>query len=151
MEACEMNDVIPNYDDTGWPMVVPNDDGIRPAGPEDACFYCGQKVGTAHRRDCTIVTKKVKVAYRFELEATVPHDWTEEDLLFHRNDGSWCADNALDELVALGERHGCTCNFIKATSITVVDPTPTRATRSEQEVETDRAMRRECNLDGGVR
>jgi hypothetical protein len=35
-----------------WPLVAPNDDGIRPAGPRDACFYCRQKVGQPHKPDC---------------------------------------------------------------------------------------------------
>ena len=31
--------------ENNWPLVDKNDDGIRPAGRQDACFYCGQRVG----------------------------------------------------------------------------------------------------------
>jgi hypothetical protein len=40
------------------PLVLPNDDGIRPAGNSDECFYCNQKIGTSHKEDCVCLQKK---------------------------------------------------------------------------------------------
>ncbi len=37
---------------TKFPLVDKNDDGIRPAGKPDQCFYCQQKVGSEHKKDC---------------------------------------------------------------------------------------------------
>lgn len=48
-----------------WPLVDPNDDGIRPAGKPDECFYCNSKVGEEHGRQCCIVTKLVRLEYTF--------------------------------------------------------------------------------------
>lgn len=44
----------------GWPKVLPNDDGIRPAGKPDECFYCYQRVGQGHRPDCVTVLQLVR-------------------------------------------------------------------------------------------
>lgn len=51
-----------------WPTVDPEDDGIRPAGASDECFYCHQKVGEPHQRDCVIVTKRVRVRYLIDVD-----------------------------------------------------------------------------------
>ncbi len=45
-----------------WPVVHELDDGIRPAGPPDACLYCGQKVSSPHSKDCVMVTKRILVS-----------------------------------------------------------------------------------------
>src|SRR5262245_41416287 len=65
---------------TDWRLVDPFDDGIRPAGPKDTCFYCWQKVGEPHRRDCIVVTKVVRFRVSAEVDITVPHSWTEEQI-----------------------------------------------------------------------
>ena len=44
-----------------WPLVDPKDDGIRPAGRPDECFYCRQKVGEPHGQKCVIVNKLVEM------------------------------------------------------------------------------------------
>ena len=63
-----------------WPLVVEKDDGIRPAGPPDACFYCAQKVGQLHARDCVMVVKVVRFRCTIEVDLTVPHSWTREEI-----------------------------------------------------------------------
>ena len=37
-------------------IVTADDEGIRPAGKPDECFYCLRKVGELHRDDCVTVT-----------------------------------------------------------------------------------------------
>jgi len=94
------------------PIVLPNDDGIRPAGKPDECFYCSQKVGTSHLASCVALHKMVKVRYTFDLEIEVPHSWTTDNIEFQSNDSSWCADNALDQITAYIEKEKrCCCGI----------------------------------------
>jgi len=58
-----------------FPLVVPGDHGIRPAGKPDECFYCSQRIGVPHKPDCVMVTKRVRVRYSFDIEIDVPHHW----------------------------------------------------------------------------
>ena len=81
----------------------------RPAGRAGECFYCGQAIGERHRDDCVLVQKRVKVRMIVEYEVDVPAFWDKERIEFHRNDGSWCADNALAELRKLSKQDGCLC------------------------------------------
>lgn len=145
-----------------WPLVAPNDDGIRPAGRPDECFYCRRRVGEEHKRDCVMVTKLVEYAVvatvgdqRFEARwvKDVPYGWDADMCNFHKNEGSWCADNFLDErdkgtvewvgpsgweameaAVAETEKkfgpNCCTlCPKLRFTFVRVVDHTPRRELR----------------------
>jgi len=115
-----------------WPIVALNDDGIRPAGRDDQCFYCHQMVGQPHGRECVIVEKLVKLRYIFEVELKVPHHWTQEDIEFHRNESNWCASNAIDDIQTLsGGEDGCPCRMFTCEFVAVVDETPTRDLMSE--------------------
>lgn len=130
-----------------WPLVDPNDDGIRPAGPSDICFYCRQKVGESHARDCVVVQRKVKLRYVVEIEVMMPHAWDGDDIEFNRNEGTWCANNCVDNIEAhisaLRARGRCLCHddAFHAEFIGVVDDTPMRELRSEKTVDDDKAMR----------
>ena len=46
---------------SAWPLVHERDDGIRPAGRPDECFYCHRKVGQEHKRQCGIIDKRVEM------------------------------------------------------------------------------------------
>lgn len=82
----------------------------RPAGRPDRCFYCHRPVGDTHDEDkCALVKRKVRVRMTVEYDIDAPVHWDQAQIEFHRNDGSWCADNALDELAAQSERAGCLC------------------------------------------
>lgn len=83
---------------------------MRPASDKKQCFYCQQPIGAEHKDDCVLLRKKVKVRMTVEYEVSVPAHWQKSDVEFHRNDGSWCADNALDELKKLSESEGCLCH-----------------------------------------
>jgi len=79
--------------------VLPDDYGIRPAGPRDACFYCQSKVGTPHASECVVIVRDVTYSVQFNGEevatykTTDPSDWESETLYFHKNNSSWCASN----------------------------------------------------------
>jgi len=95
-----------------WPVVLADDDGIRPAGPPDACLYCRSAVGAAHGRECVTVNKLVRYRVYMNLDPGAadrgravgtytrhdPHFWDGGDCEFHKNDSSWCAGNALDDI-----------------------------------------------------
>jgi hypothetical protein len=111
-----------------FPVVTSDDHGIRPAGKPDACFYCGSKVGERHGPDCAVVVKRVRVRYSFEFDISVPHHWTKETVEFHRNESSWCASNAIDELAKEFPEDGpCPCDGFRCEMMGVSDDTPRMA------------------------
>jgi hypothetical protein len=79
-------------------VVEPDDDGIRPAGPNDACFYCRAKIGDTHGPECAIPIRTVVVKMEIEYTIDIPEHWDVDMLHFHRNDGSWCSNNGMYEL-----------------------------------------------------
>jgi hypothetical protein len=80
--------------------------GPRPAGSPDRCFYCDQSVGTEHVLTCVLRSRTVVLRYTFEVVVDVPDAWDADDIESHRNDSSWCADYAVDDLL---QRHDEVC------------------------------------------
>jgi len=86
------------------PRVLENDDGIRPAGKPDECFYCKSKVGEIHGDNCPCVMS----LFRFdvfigeqmvgEYEEYLPYHWDHQMAEFSRNESTWCAGNAEDRI-----------------------------------------------------
>ena len=137
---------------TTWPLVHENDDGIRPAGKPDECFYCQQKVGQPHGPDCVCVKKLVelKVEARLDDGTTftglwqheVPHFWGVAQIEFHKNESSWCANTlTLEEhkgsviwdddknhwpALHANKEPDCLCGKPSFTFVRVVDPLPRR-------------------------
>lgn len=94
---------------TEW-TVTPNDNGIRPAGKPDECFYCHQKLGQRHKRDCVVPQQTVKVRLVLVFERSVPACWTKDDIDFDMNESSSCKDNLLDEIKEYIKKfRGCAC------------------------------------------
>lgn len=123
---------------TEWPLVDKYDDGIRPAGKPDECFYCCQKVGQPHNTNCVIVGKKVKIRMIFEVEVEIPHHWTKEDIEFRYNESSWCADNAIKLLQEqIADEESCLCSCFKDVEyIETTDNTPIRKTNPPNSADT---------------
>ena len=113
---------------TPWPVVLPNDDGIRPAGNPDECLYCQQKNGQPHKKDCVAVHRRVFVRYSYEIEIEVPAFWTARDIEFHRNESSWCADNTIDDVKKFMDKReskgGCLCGAFQAAYLRETDCKP---------------------------
>ena len=119
-----------------WPLVSPNDDGLRETVKPGECFYCGGKVGEAHGLKCVIVNKKIRVRYIFEFDTMVPHFWGSEEMREHYDTGdllkqseqsSWCADNALAELAHFAkEKESCLCPVFTCEYVKIVDATPVK-------------------------
>jgi hypothetical protein len=111
-----------------FPVVAADDPGIRPAGAPDECFYCRSKVGAPHGDECVMVTKRVRLRYTFEVELDVPHSWSVDNILFHRNEGTWCSRNALYELEKAYPSNNeapCPCPGFKCEFLAEVDSAPT--------------------------
>lgn len=109
-----------------WPLVSANDDGIRPAGPPDECFYCQQKIGSPHGAECVIVTKRVRVAFTIIYDYDVPWFWDKKMIEFHNGGGSsGCGDNRLDQIVQDREEAGtCLCEGTEIQFLGVIEDTP---------------------------
>lgn len=130
----------------GWPLVLEDDDGIRPRGAPDECFYCNRKVGEEHGPECVTVHKVVAYTV-LDLDGVVvgtyersePYSWDADDCQFHKNESSWCKDNSLDEIVwttpqteervreelaVLGASGRCACSYLTFRINGVVRPGP---------------------------
>ena len=44
----------------------------RPARMDGTCFYCRQAIGEAHKPDCVLIVKKVRVRMTVEYDIEVP-------------------------------------------------------------------------------
>jgi hypothetical protein len=88
---------------------------MRPASDREECFYCLQPIGAAHKPDCVLIEKKVLVRMTVEYEISVPSCWSKEDIEFHRNEGTWCAGNIIEELQELAGESECLCNCTRFT------------------------------------
>lgn len=129
-----------------WPLVHSRDDGIRPAGAPDECFYCGQKAGSPHLRACVVVKKKVEIKVYsrdnslsglFETNEPWSHD--AKMIEFRYNESSWCMSNVTDREVRWQQPDasarlqelekksgGCLCGALVFRFVRVVDETPER-------------------------
>lgn len=90
---------------------------FRPATQQPVCAYCKQPVGEPHKENCVLIKKKVLVRMTVEYEISVPASYDKERVEFQRNEGTWCADNALDELQDLRQKRGCLCGVVNFTCL----------------------------------
>jgi hypothetical protein len=93
-------------------FIVTADNGPRPAGKPDECFYCQRPIGAEHEADCVMRDRTVVVRLTVEYPIRVPEHWTPEDIELHRNDSSWCIGNAVVELDSVNDQ-GCICGIAK--------------------------------------
>lgn len=80
----------------------------RPAGKGSGkCFYCPSFIGQPHADDCVLYTKNVLVRLVVTYPVEVPNSWDKKMIEFHRNEGTWCGDNAIEELQELPDDYLC--------------------------------------------
>ena len=77
----------------------------RPARMDGTCFYCNQKIGDDHKKDCVTISKQVLVKMTVRYVRSVPANWDKKQIESFMNEGSWCSSNALNELKAMS----CIC------------------------------------------
>lgn len=93
------------------PIVSINDDGLRPAGEPDQCFYCKSKIGEKHAYECVTITRPVRVRVFFDLVVKEPISFDADQIEFRINMSSSCMDNWLKQINEEAERAGCSCGF----------------------------------------
>lgn len=100
---------------------VTEDNGPRPAGKPDECFYCQQPLGGEHAQDCTLRLKVVMVKIELTMPRVVPASWDTEMVDFHLNDSSWCSDNIGNDIMcyldAKEEGAPCLCGKFYGTCL----------------------------------
>lgn len=76
--------------------------GTCPSGGPDECCYCKQKIGADHAADCVLRRRTVVVRLNVEYVTTVEENDGEppEHALFYWNEGTYCMDNALEDIRA---------------------------------------------------
>ena len=93
---------------------VTRDNGPRPAGPPDRCFYCTRALGQAHAETCVLYQRTVKIRAVVEYEVRVPAAWTPERVEQARNESVWSAGNVLFELERLeAAREECLVGLVR--------------------------------------
>lgn len=90
-------------DTKSLPFVVETDE--RPANKgSGVCFYCQQKIGTPHKYECVSLSKWVLVRMTAEIPMEMPLSWDKDRVEFKLNEGTWCADNIIDDLQGLVDK-----------------------------------------------
>ena len=84
---------------------------MRPASDQEKCFYCHEPTGGFHADDCVLIQKRVKVRMTVEYEIKVPAHWEKWRIENHRNESSWCQDNAIQDLEELAKEE-CLCGLL---------------------------------------
>ena len=105
---------------------VTPENGPRPAGRPDHCFYCGMPVGAEHKPNCACRKKAVMVEMTITFPCVVPQHWDAEINESHMNESSSCQDNLVDFYLdryrrACGEDF-CLCGLVNARQLR--DATP---------------------------
>lgn len=62
------------------------------------CCWCKEKVGKPHKETCPCIRKKIKLRVTIEYKTDTDASFNREEIEFLRNEGTWCASNALDEI-----------------------------------------------------
>ena len=94
--------------------IVTLENGPRPAGKPNRCFYCAQPIGSEHKADCVCRVKVVMVKVEMTIPRVVPISWDRGMVDFHLEGSSWCADNIVGDLQryldAKGDEAPCMCH-----------------------------------------
>lgn len=104
-----------------------DDDGVRPAGKQNECFYCQSPKGQ-HKDDCVCVKRTVVLRMTVDYVIEVPRSWSAQEIEDHRNLGSFCLTNDIWKIA----EEDCHCgraevSFVReATAEDVAESVPER-------------------------
>jgi len=90
-------------------LLVTIENGVRPAGKPDECFYCHVKLGGHHHDECPFVTKIVKIRAVVEFDYECPRHWGKDMIEFFFNESSWCMGDLPDVLKKHMELNATEC------------------------------------------
>lgn len=96
------------------------EEAMRPGLPMTVCFYCKKPVGSKHKNDCVLVSKRMKMRAVVDFTMVVPASWDKGQIEFHCNESSWCANNVLDDMQKHADRFGCLCSCATITALSPV-------------------------------
>lgn len=60
---------------------------------------------------------------RIKYEIDIPNNWDESDVLFHRNESTWCSSNMLKELQNVENKNGCLCSTVSCEAVKILSNT----------------------------
>lgn len=89
-------------------------DSERPVRRDGTCFYCCQPLGSEHESNCVIRQRTCVVDFTIRMVTAEPEYWDKNNIEFHYNESSWCADNLLDMIEKRGK---CLCDITRATFV----------------------------------
>ena len=90
---------------------VTPDNGPRPAGKSDECFYCLMPLGADHAADCVCRRRTIVVQAVVEYVMAIPDHWSADRFEEHYNEGTWCAMN-LAPLLDIDRKGQCPCDLV---------------------------------------
>lgn len=93
---------------------VTKDNGPRPAGKPNRCFYCHKPLGDEHSLKCVLRQRTVVLDFTIRTVISVPQSWTKEDIEFRYGQSTWCTSNLFE---ALDKYQGCLCSRTSSTFI----------------------------------
>lgn len=88
-------------------LVIKDDVRHTLTGSHTRCGYCPSELGTPHEWKCVCNVRPIRFRLVAEWDDTMPASWDDEMILFSRNEGTWCVDNAFDKINPNG--HPCLC------------------------------------------
>lgn len=93
---------------------VTKENGPRPAGKPDECFYCHSKIGEQHKPECVCRRKTVRIRLSIEFDHDTVESWDREAIDFHLNESSYCLSNLMTEIEEDARAAGCLCRIAVA-------------------------------------
>lgn len=99
-------------------MILPvYEDGVRPAGPTDKCFYCDCSKGSEHLQSCVMRHKLAVFEITVQYISIVPASWDEDQISFHRGESSFCLGNDIDQIYEESKAENGICNICRRTKV----------------------------------
>lgn len=75
----------------------PNNWTKEPEKAQTHCLYCRQPVPD-HSPECTVPQRTVVLEMRIKFVASIPANWDQSMIEFHRNDSSYCSSNDIEQI-----------------------------------------------------
>src|SRR5215813_8134156 len=91
---------------------VTKENGPRPTGLPDKCFYCGRSTGQDHEESCACRQRTVILRFSVEILTVVGAGdaYTSQFITERFNNSTWCKSNALP-LIERASEDDCLCGI----------------------------------------
>lgn len=101
----------------------PVETGERPnayPGSAGKCMYCKSPLGEPHTENCVVPQRSVVVKITVHYVVSVPRCFTSEEIESHRNDGSFCLGNDIEQIFEETEAVEGQCNICQRAAMKFV-------------------------------